>query len=102
MFVTTYAFFDSGSTATFCTMEISSYRAFHFEGGKTALNLTIMGQHRTKSCSNLHDLEVSDLDDEHTIKLPLYFYTKPNLAMSRKDIVTLDDLQNWPYLIVWC
>ena len=74
-FVTSYAFLDSGNTVNFCTMEIA--RALHLEGRKTELNLTTMGQHRTESCSILHDLEVSDFDDEHTIKLPLCF--TPNL-----------------------
>ena len=46
-FVTTYVFVDSGSTVTFCTMEIA--RALHMEGRKTELNLTTMGQHRTES-----------------------------------------------------
>ena len=65
-FVTTYAFLDSGSTATFCTTDIA--RALHLEGRKTVLNLTTIGQHRTESCYVLHDLEVSDLNGEHTIE----------------------------------
>ena len=69
-FVTTYAFLDSGSTATFCTTEIA--RALHLEGRKTTLNLTTMGQHRTESCYVLNDLEVSDLNGEHTINYHLF------------------------------
>ena len=56
---------DSGSTAIFGTMKIA--RGLRLEGRKTAMNLTTIGQHRTENCSILHDLEVSDLDDGHTI-----------------------------------
>ena len=94
-FVTIYAFLDSGSTATFCTTEIA--KALHLKGRKTTLNLTTMGQLRTESCYVLNDLEVSELNGEHTIELPS-IYAQPNLPVSKKDIVTSEDLQKWPHL----
>ncbi|XP_062566787.1 uncharacterized protein LOC134229094 [Saccostrea cucullata] len=94
-FITTYAFLDSGSTATFCTEEIA--RSLHLEGKKTVLNLTTMGQQRTENCSILSGLEVSDLNGDHTIDLPP-IYTQPDLPISKKDIGTSEDLHRWPHL----
>ena len=96
-FVTSHVFLDSCSTVTILKMKIA--KEIYLEGRKTALNLTTMGQHRTESCCILHSLKVSDSDE--SIKLP-FFYTQLNLIVSRKDIVTLGDLENWSHLIVWC
>ncbi|XP_062610668.1 uncharacterized protein LOC134272454 [Saccostrea cucullata] len=94
-FITTYAFLDSGSTTTFCSEEIA--RSLHLEGKKTVLNLTTIGQQRTENCCILSGLEVSDLNGDHTIDLPP-MYTQPDLPISKKDIVTSEDLQRWPHL----
>ena len=75
--MTTYAFLDSGRTTTFSTREIA--RALHLEGRKTTLKLTIMGQHRTESSYALNDLEVSELNGEHTI---ITIYLHPTKSTS--------------------
>ena len=94
-FVNTYAFLDSGSTATFCKEEIIN--SLHLEGKRTTLTLTTMGECRRENCFVISDLELSDLNGENTINLPP-IYTQPNLPVSKRDIVTNEDIQQWPHL----
>lgn len=91
----TYAFLDSGSTATLCTEKIANL--LHNEGKKTLLNLTTVGQQKTENCYILSGLEITDLNGDNPIDLhPIY--TQPELPVSRKDIISLEDLQRWPHL----
>jgi hypothetical protein len=94
-FVNTYAFLDSGSTATFCSEEI--VKSLHIEGKRTVLNLMTMGQHRTENCFIISNLELSNLKSEKIIELPS-IYTQQQLPVSKRDIVTMNDLQRWPHL----
>nr|XP_034339443.1 uncharacterized protein LOC105341007 [Crassostrea gigas] len=94
-YIYTYAFLDSGSTATFFTEKIANL--LHIEGKKTLLNLTTMGQQKTENCYILSGLEITDVNGDNPIDLPP-IYTQPELPVSRKDIISLEDLQRWPHL----
>lgn len=88
-YIYTYAFLHSGSTATFCTEKIANL--LHVEGNKTLLNLTTMGQPKTENCYILSGLEITDVNGDNPIDLPP-IYTQPALPVSRKDIISLEDL----------
>lgn len=62
-----YAFFDSGSTATFRTEKIANL--LHIEGKKTLFNLTTIGQQKTENCYILSGLEITDLNGDNPIDL---------------------------------
>ncbi|CAG2235127.1 unnamed protein product [Mytilus edulis] len=94
-YVETYAFLDSGSTASFCTENV--VRFLNVEGKRTQINLLTMGQEKVVDSSVISGLEVCDINGNNAISLPPIF-TRPNLPVSRKDIVSSNDLQNWPHL----
>ncbi|XP_071150422.1 uncharacterized protein [Mytilus edulis] len=94
-YVETYAFLDSGSTASFCTENV--VRFLNVEGKRTQINLLTMGQEKVVDSSVISRLEVCDINGNNAISLPPIF-TRSNLPVSRKDIVSSNDLQRWPHL----
>lgn len=56
-----------------------------------------MGQEKVVDSSVISGLEVCDINGNNAISLPPIF-TRPNLPVSRKDIVSGNDLQKWPHL----
>lgn len=94
-FIETYAFLDSGSTATFCLEKIM--REFNIKGRKTTLNLLTMAHEYINDCYTLTGLEISDLQGNNVIQLPLT-YSQEKLPVSSNDIVSVIDLQRWSYL----
>ncbi|XP_052697355.1 uncharacterized protein LOC128175621 [Crassostrea angulata] len=56
-----------------------------------------MGQQKTENCYILSGLEITDVNGDNPIDLPP-IYTQPELPVSRKDIISLEDLQRWPHL----
>ncbi|XP_052256117.1 uncharacterized protein LOC127861549 [Dreissena polymorpha] len=94
-FVETYAFLDSGSTATFCSDQV--LHLLGIEGKKTILNLTTLGNKQKQTTREVKGLEISSLDGEHTIELPPVF-TQPFLSLSRADVPSEEDVTGWPHL----
>ncbi|XP_062605642.1 uncharacterized protein LOC134267449 [Saccostrea cucullata] len=76
-YVTTYAFLDSGSNATFC-LETPAH-SLNIEGKRTKLNLVTMGQEKVQDAYVISDLEST-------------------LPVSRKDVISPEDLKEWPHL----
>ncbi|XP_052237805.1 uncharacterized protein LOC127849123 [Dreissena polymorpha] len=94
-FVETYAFLDSGSTATFC-----SDRVLHLlgiEGKKTILTLSTLENKQKQTTREVRGLEISSLDGGHTIEFPPVF-TQPSLPLSRADVPSEEDVTGWPHL----
>lgn len=94
-FVETYAFLDSGSTASFCSETIM--HDLHIEGKRTKLNLLTMGHQETKYCYVISGLQISDLYGNNILTLPP-IYSQENLPVTSNDIVSISDIQKWPHL----
>ena len=94
-FVTTYAFLDSGSNATFCSENI--VHSLNIEGKKSRLNLVTMGQEKVQDTFVIPNLEVSDICGKNTLA-PQPVFTQSRLSVARKDVISLDDIKRWPNL----
>ncbi|XP_056001985.1 uncharacterized protein LOC125664373 [Ostrea edulis] len=94
-YLTTYAFLDSGSNATFCLESLTDL--LNVEGKRTKLNLVTMGQEKVHDSYVICGLEVSDLNGDNTIELPPVF-TQSTLPVSKKDVISLEDVKRWPHL----
>ena len=93
--IQTYAFLDSGSSATFCTealMEQLSVR-----GRKTEILLRTMNQEKPVQTYSVTGLEVCSLDGDDFIALPEVF-TQCTIPVKRENIPCEDDVKQWPYL----
>ena len=77
--MTTYAFLDTGSTASFCSEELANQLCL--SGRETLLSLTTMEKEDSKVKSSMVSLEVADLEDEVLVKLPVVF-TRSKLPVS--------------------
>ena len=93
--VTTYAFLDTGSTASFCSEELANQLGL--SGRETLLSLTTMEKEDSKVKSSMVSLEVSDLEDEVLIKIPMVF-TRSKLPVSVDNAAAQEDIDRWPHL----
>lgn len=94
--VETYAFMDSGSSATFCSERLMRRLGVH--GKKTQVLLRTMGQEKPVSCFKLSDFEVRGLTENKYISLP-DVYTHTDIPVSRDNVPVEKDLERWPYLL---
>ena len=95
-FVTTYAFLDNSSDSTFCTERLA--QQLGVKGKEAKISLTTM--EKTDSlidCSVLTDLNVSDIDENCLIPLPVVFTTK-EIPIAKNEIPNQDDVDEWSYL----
>ena len=93
--VTTYAFLDTGSTASFCSEELANQLGL--SGQETLLSLTTMEREDSKVKSSMVSLKVSDLEDEVLVKLPVVF-TRSKLPVSVDNAAAQEDIDRWPHL----
>ncbi|XP_073783913.1 uncharacterized protein isoform X2 [Danio rerio] len=93
--IQTYAFLDPGSSATFCSERLM--HSLKLKGKETNIVLKTMGNQRAVNSTVLAGLEVSNLLDDTFYSLPEVF-TQERMPVSRDNIVTQKDLENWPYL----
>ncbi|KAL7871964.1 hypothetical protein SRHO_G00069470 [Serrasalmus rhombeus] len=93
--VETYAFIDSGSSATFCTEKVM--RMLNLRGRKTEILLRTMGQETLVHSHILSDLEVAGLEENKYVDLPSVF-TQPEIPVHKENIPQQKDLQRWTYL----
>ena len=94
-YINTYAFLDSGSTATFCTESLM--HRLSLGGKRTMVTLHTMGKDQTDKCFRLTGLELCSLDDSNVVQLPPILSRK-RLPVSSADVVYTSDLKDWPYL----
>ncbi|KAJ7988314.1 hypothetical protein DPEC_G00322290 [Dallia pectoralis] len=99
-YVTTYAFLDPGSTATFCTEELQ--RKLNIKGKPTRILLSTMGQdkpgeQKLMNSFVISDLEVCGLEETLFIELPKVF-THSNIPVYTGNIPEQSDIQKWSYL----
>lgn len=93
--LTTYAFLDPGSSASFCTERLM--RQLNMDSIQTHIFLRTMGQARTVKTHVLTGLEVAGYDENRFLDLP-EVYTQQTMPVTRHNIVTEKDLRKWPYL----
>ena len=93
--VTTYAFYDGGSSGCFVTENIR--RLIGEEGVETVLQLGTMHGHSRVETTVLADLVVTDLDDNNPIELPRTF-TSDEIPAGHHQIPTPELLSRWEHL----
>ncbi|KAK0139489.1 hypothetical protein N1851_023681 [Merluccius polli] len=93
--ISTYAFLDPGSTATFCSEHLM--QRLNIAGRRTSFLLQTMGQERVVPAYSLSSLEVSGLENNLFYKLPEVL-TQKKMPVSLDNIVKEEDLAKWPYL----
>jgi hypothetical protein len=94
--VNTYAFLDTGSTASFCTERLM--HALNLRGNKVQISLSTMSDDcKLTSSYVLKGLELGSLNGKDFTELPELF-TQARLPVTRKEIPTQEDIDQWPYL----
>ena len=93
--VKTYAFLDTGSNTTFCTEKLM--KELGLEGKRSALSLTTLEAANILTDCSVVNLEIFDLDEEHSVELPKVF-SRPSLPISRESISDQLDVNRWPHL----
>lgn len=93
--ITTYAFLDPGSSATFCSEHLM--RKLNITGKATSFMLHTMGQERIVSSFSLSGLEVSNLDGNDYYTLPEVF-TQKEMPVTVDNMIRSEDLAKWPHL----
>lgn len=90
-----YAFLDNGSSSTYCTEALM--RQLDINGLKTKIPLTTLDKKDSLIDSFLvHDLEVTDLDENYIVKPPI-LYTREEIPVSKDDIPSQEDVDRWPH-----
>ena len=98
--VIAYAFLDSASSSTFCTESLM--RQLGVGGTRTRISLTTLEKKDSLIDSFVvKDLVISDLDENVFIELPT-LYTRPEIPVSKEDIPTQGDVDQWPHLSGVC
>ncbi|KAK3086822.1 hypothetical protein FSP39_023974 [Pinctada imbricata] len=93
--VATYAFFDSGSSVSFCTDSLM--RQLGASGKKRDITLSTMGEDYKLSSHILKGLQVTDLDMNELVDLP-QVYTKDRMPVDKGHIPTRGEIHDWPHL----
>ena len=93
--ISTDAFLDPGSTATFCSEHLM--QRLNIAGRRTSFLLQTMGQERVVPAYSLSSLEVSGLENNLFYKLPKVL-TQKKMPVSPDNIVKEEDLAKWPFL----
>jgi hypothetical protein len=93
--VTTFALLDSGSTNSFCSASLLD--ELGIEGTTESIALTTLERSQSLSKVKVASLQVSDLYNNHVVKLPVV-YARENLPINSDNIATCDDLSCWPHL----
>ena len=92
----TYAFLDSGSSASFCKRSILDQLCV--KGNHTQLTLSTVGGLDVAINSTLvTDLELQDLDENVSIPLPP-IYSLDSIPVSEEDIPRREDVEQWQHL----
>ena len=94
--VSTYAFIDSGSSASFCTESL--LRDLQASSETTHLTLETVNPQVTKlESSVVSGLQVSDMEESSFIRLPPV-YTLKKLPVCKQDVPKVEDFRRWPHL----
>ena len=73
-------------------------RQLDINSPRTKISLTTLEKEDSLVDSFLvHDLEVTDLDENYIVKLPI-LYTREEIPVSKDDIPSQEDVDRWPHL----
>lgn len=93
--VTTYAFLDQGSSATFVTESL--IKQLKLNGRITKISLRTMGNESVVNTCIVTGLEVSSLDGSQFIKLS-EVYAQDHIPVSKNNIPSQEDVDRWSHL----
>lgn len=93
--ITTYAFLDPGSTATFATESL--IKELNMNGHNTSILLRTMGRESVVNTCIINGLEISSVDSEHFIQLS-EVYSQKTIPVSKENIPRQEDVNSWPHL----
>lgn len=93
--VVTYAFFDSGSSVSFCTENLM--RQLGASGKRCNITLNTMGEAYQLSSHSVKGLQISDMSMTEFIDLPKV-YTKDKMPVNHDHIPTKKEISRWPHL----
>lgn len=93
--VTTYAFLDPGSTATFATASLIN--ELNMNGHNTSILLRTMGRESVVNTCIVNGLEISSLDGENFVQLS-EVYSQRLIPVSKEHIPRQEDVNCWPHL----
>ncbi|XP_034074694.1 uncharacterized protein LOC117547890 [Gymnodraco acuticeps] len=93
--ITTYAFLDPGSTATFCTESI--LQQLQVTGRNTKILLRTMNKEESVKTSVACDLEICGLESNQYVALPPV-YSQKKIPVRKANIPSQEDVGQWEYL----
>ncbi|KAK2907800.1 hypothetical protein Q8A73_008873 [Channa argus] len=93
--ITSYAFLDPGSTATFCTDELLD--ELNLRGKKVSLIVTTMIESKVLTSTMVTELEVGHLNSNTFTELKEVFSQKA-IPVSKNNIPRQEDIDKWPHL----
>ena len=93
--VTTYAFLDPGSSATFAAESLINQLNMH--GHNTNISLRTMGNESIVNTCIVTGLEISNLDGNQFIELSEVFSQK-HIPATKDNIPCQEDINSWPHL----
>ena len=93
--VTTYAFLDSGSSATFATESLINQ--LNTNGRHTSISLRTMGNESVVNTRIVTGLEISSLEGDQFIELSEVF-TQKAIPVTKDNIPCQEDVISWPHL----
>jgi hypothetical protein len=93
--VVTYALLDTGSTNSFCSLEVA--QQLGVKGSKETVSLTTLAAANVPFEANVVDLEVSELTDAATVNLN-HVFVKGELSINSDMKVKSQDVQCWHHL----
>ena len=93
--IVTYAFFDTGSSVTFCSENLM--RQLGASGKKCNITLNTLGESYQLSSHVVKGLQISNLDMTEFIDLPKV-YTKDKMPVNHDHIPTKEEILRWPHL----
>ena len=95
--VTTCAFLDNGTTATFCTKSLIDKLGVKSECSSTNLFVSTIHGQQNMSCPVVSGLKVLDFDRNETVFLPPV-YAIDHIPVDEEDYICRSDLEKWPHL----
>ncbi|KAL7841314.1 hypothetical protein SRHO_G00250050 [Serrasalmus rhombeus] len=93
--VTTYAFLDPGSSATFATESLIN--ELNLNGRRTSISLRTMGNESVVNTRIVTGLEISNLEGDQFIELSEVFSQKA-IPVTKDNIPRQEDVSRWPHL----
>ena len=93
--VTTYAFLDPGSSATFATESLMN--ELNLNGRCTSISLRTMGNESVVKTHIVTGMEISSLEGDQFIELS-EVYSQKDIPVTKDNIPRQEDVSRWPHL----